>query len=465
MSKALYRKYRSKSLDDVIGQGHITDVLARALKKGGISHAYLFTGPRGVGKTSVARIMAHAINQTDYDEDKPDLDIIEIDAASNNGVDDVRNLREKVQIAPVKAKKKVYIIDEVHMLSKPAFNALLKTLEEPPEHVVFILATTNIEKVPATIISRTQRFSFRPIKLDDAIKHLSNISKKEHINISQDALKIIAEHGEGSFRDSIGLLDQISNLTDQEITSELVIDTLGLAPQNIITDLLEKVKKGDYEKVIDILEKAFSDGVNASVLAKQLSNQIYQEIAKSPQLIPLLNNLTEVEKSSNPQTKLLCVVGLFTSSNKPSEDKKTNKTAALLATPHELSVSVSKLEKEISTAKDKQPKTKKTNRQIHLDWKKFLDYCHENSIALYSILTKCGYDIKNDELIIYALNIFYQKKLESSKYNLLLHEYLQAVGVDNIDIHILPTPIPPKDDAMATIAAMMGGGEEVNLEV
>lgn len=150
MNQALYRKYRSRSLDEVLGQDHVTNILRRALEQGKIAHAYLLTGPRGVGKTSVARILAHEINQLPYDEDASHLDIIEIDAASNNGVDDIRTLREKAQVAPVSAPKKIYIIDEVHMLSKPAFNALLKTLEEPPAHVVFILATTDADKLPAT---------------------------------------------------------------------------------------------------------------------------------------------------------------------------------------------------------------------------------------------------------------------------------------------------------------------------
>src|SRR5690606_16546256 len=163
MSKAFYRKYRSKSLAEVVGQSHITDILTRALREGKIAHAYLFTGPRGVGKTSIARILAHEINQIPYTDDSSHLDIIEIDAASNNGVEDIRDLRERVQLAPVSAAKKVYIIDEVHMLSKAAFNALLKTLEEPPEHIVFILATTDADKLPETIISRTQRFAFRTI--------------------------------------------------------------------------------------------------------------------------------------------------------------------------------------------------------------------------------------------------------------------------------------------------------------
>jgi len=180
MSQALYRKYRSRSLDEVLGQDHVTNILRRALEQGKIAHAYLLTGPRGVGKTSVARILAHEINQLPYNEEASHLDIIEIDAASNNGVDDIRALREKAQVAPISAPKKIYIIDEVHMLSKPAFNALLKTLEEPPAHVVFILATTDADKLPATILSRVQQFFFRPIPTEIMARQLINIAEKEN---------------------------------------------------------------------------------------------------------------------------------------------------------------------------------------------------------------------------------------------------------------------------------------------
>src|SRR6185312_9176361 len=170
MGQALYRKYRSKSFDDVVGQDHITKTLKNALSSGRISHAYLFTGPRGVGKTSVARILAHEVNDLSYNDESVHLDIIEIDAASNRRIDEIRDLREKVNIAPAAAKYKVYIIDEVHMLTREAFNALLKTLEEPPAHVIFILATTEAHKLPETIISRTQRFEFKPIGARQMVK-------------------------------------------------------------------------------------------------------------------------------------------------------------------------------------------------------------------------------------------------------------------------------------------------------
>ena len=243
--KALYRRYRPKTLAEVVGQEQVTSVLQKAIANNKIAHAYLFIGPRGTGKTSVARILAHEINGFKYELEDDYLDIIEIDAASNTGVDNIRDLREKAIIAPTKGKYKVYIIDEVHMLSKSAFNALLKTLEEPPEHVIFIMATTDAYKVPVTITSRSQVLTFKLADPSIMFEHLKKIAKKEKINITDEALKIVVRRGGGSFRDSLSLLDQVSTLSDDKIDEELITKALGLPQQEAITDILNGYAAGD----------------------------------------------------------------------------------------------------------------------------------------------------------------------------------------------------------------------------
>ena len=226
--KNLYRRYRPLTLSDVVGQEQVTEPLVNSLAANRVAHAYLFVGPRGCGKTSVARILAHEVNGFSYTLEDDYVDIVEIDGASNRGIDNIRELREKAAIAPTLGKYKVYIIDEVHMLTKEAFNALLKTLEEPPEHVIFIMATTDVYKVPITITSRAQTFTFKLADADTMFKHLKVICEKEKIQISDDALRVVVKRGGGSFRDSLSLLDQISTLSSGEITKELVVSAMGL---------------------------------------------------------------------------------------------------------------------------------------------------------------------------------------------------------------------------------------------
>jgi DNA polymerase-3 subunit gamma/tau len=311
MGQALYRKYRSKSLDEIVGQEHITHTLAQALKSGRISHAYLFTGPRGVGKTSIARIWAHEINDIPYAEGQTNLDIIEIDAASNRRIDEIRDLRDKVYIAPAGAKYKVYIIDEVHMLTKEAFNALLKTLEEPPAHVVFILATTEAHKLPETIISRTQRFIFKPIETTKAVAHMRDIAKQEKIDITDDALALIAEHGDGSFRDSISLLDQASS-HGQKIDLEAVQAMLGIPPQQAIDELAQLIQSPttDVSQLIASLVKLYDQGFQASAIAKQLATALRQQMLARTLVVSVaaatavLARLLDVPSSRDPERYL-----------------------------------------------------------------------------------------------------------------------------------------------------------------
>jgi DNA polymerase-3 subunit gamma/tau len=494
VATALYRKYRSKSLDEIVGQSHITDILRRAIKAGRISHAYLLTGPRGVGKTSVARILAHEINELPYSDDSTHLDIIEIDAASNNGVEDVRDLREKVQISPVSAKKKIYIIDEVHMLSKAAFNALLKTLEEPPEHIVFILATTDVDKLPATIVSRTQRYGFRAIGEADAIKHLRYIADTEKIKIDDTSLGIIAERGDGSFRDSISLLDQLASLADSKegITANLVETTLGLAPHAVVDQLLAAVEGHDVTEIATLLNNTIADGINATTLTEQLVIKLRDLIPEKPQLLSLLDNLLDVPKSSHPSLKLLSTLGTAALESKPV------KTAALAAPVLEITATIEELTKQATKIKPsikaveavkerslqedvpvrasqalqaeqsspvQRPlkKNVSSTADIDFDFTKLVAHTKEHFVALYSVLSKCAFDLKGSDLTLYTLNKFYKKKLDDPKYSSHLHESLQAFGYE-LNIHTVPTPLPPRDSKAAAIAAIMGGGEEVSVE-
>ncbi|MBC7565150.1 DNA polymerase III subunit gamma/tau [Candidatus Saccharibacteria bacterium] len=509
MSQALYRKYRSKSLSEVVGQQHITDILMRAVKAGRISHAYLLTGPRGVGKTSVARILAHEINNLPYNDETTHLDIIEIDAASNNGVEDVRDLREKVQIAPVSAAKKVYIIDEVHMLSKAAFNALLKTLEEPPEHIVFILATTDFDKLPATIVSRTQRYGFRAIAEVDAVKHLRYIADQEKIIIDDASLKLIAQRGDGSFRDSISLLDQLASLTDDKkgITADLIQATLGLAPTEAVDAIIAGVEAHDVTKVAELLEQTTASGISPVTLTQQLTHTIRDTIASKPHLLPLLDSLLDVSKSSQPQLKLLAVLGAAALEHKPT------KTAALASPVLEVTATIAELSKQATRVRPSMPapelvspiavepeaevssegtlepevipvlkqrearseavasedisasgdasQNEKLPEPRTFDWKSLIEFARKNYVALFSVLSKCDHELIENNLTLYTKSAFYKKKLDDQKYSTHLYDCLKNIGSYELIVHTVPTPLPIKDSQAAAVAVIMGGGEAV----
>ncbi|HEX9679677.1 MAG TPA: DNA polymerase III subunit gamma/tau [Candidatus Saccharimonadales bacterium] len=301
--RALYRHYRSRSLDEIIGQEPITTTLANVIKSGRINHAYLFVGPRGVGKTSVARILAHAINDLPYDGTTNHLDIIEIDAASNRGIDEIRELRDKVHLVPTSAKYKVYIIDEVHMLTTPAFNALLKTLEEPPGHAIFILATTEGHKIPATITSRTQRFNFQPITATAAVEQLKKVATKEGISADDSSLKLIAEYGQGSMRDSLSLLDQLSS--QGQVKLEAVVNLIGLAPERLVTGILTALNHHQSVELLELLDKAKAAGVSQPILARQLIDGLRRQLSQleAPQL-DLFEELLNVPNAVDPELKL-----------------------------------------------------------------------------------------------------------------------------------------------------------------
>lgn len=320
MSQALYRKYRPQGWAEVVGQQHVVQTLRNAIVADRVAHAYLFAGPRGTGKTTLARLLAKAVNCQNEDKSKRPcnecdycravsenrfLDLIEIDAASNTSVDDVRDLRDKINFAPTQGKFKIYIIDEVHMLSTAAFNALLKTLEEPPPHAIFVLATTEIHKIPATVLSRCQRHEFRRVPVDEIVANLKRIVTAENIQADDEALALIARQSAGGMRDAQSLLDQLSS-TGERITMELAQTVLGTATSQTVLELVASILDGEAGRGLEAIHRALDGGADSRALSRQIVDYL-----RGLMLIQM-GNESQVETTKDIKKKMTEHASAFT---------------------------------------------------------------------------------------------------------------------------------------------------------
>ena len=497
MGNALYRKYRSQTLDEIVGQNHITATLKNALAQGKISHAYLLTGPRGVGKTSVARIIAREVNGFAHEEEETHLDIIEIDAASNRRIDEVRDLREKVHTAPSVGKYKVYIIDEVHMLTKEAFNALLKTLEEPPAHVIFILATTELHKLPDTIVSRTQRYSFQAIDVDTMINHLTAIAKKENIKITDAALMQLADYAEGSFRDALSLLDQVQHMVTEgeTVTEEIVSELLGIPPVSMVNHVIDYIEQGDIASLQRVFADMQAQGLDSGKLVQSLIKHLRQDIANAKQpldTIALMKRLTNVQASTQPRlmVELTLYEAAFSNVRHDEQqgisDNTDTRSHQLKATkPPKGNVKTQQLRKSNDTVAQKkatdsaltskahQQAAKKPSKPATVSdstdvdalelWPKVLEALKGSHNTLYGMarVVSTG-PINGDTLTLYCKFPFHAKRLADTAHKKILEETIQSISgrLLSISCEVQKRSKEASDDDRGGVASVSAGAKK-----
>lgn len=440
----LYRKYRPKNFEEVAGQKEIVKTIKTSLRNGKTSHAYLFTGPRGVGKTTLARLIAKGVNCLENGiTDEPCnrcenclainngtfLDMVEIDAASNRGIDEIRQLKEKINYQPVKGRKKIYIIDEVHMLTKEAFNALLKTLEEPPEHVIFILATTEADKILPTIISRCQRYDFKTLSLNDMKEQLRFIGKNEGVDIPDDVLELIYESSGGSVRDAVSILERIMvTCLGEEITLEKSEEVLGVTSAKKMEEFLMEIKEKNYTKLVKTLDNFWNDSVEIELFFKDFAKYCKGLMAKGE---------LEIEKG-------LTIIGcIFDSLNKfkYEEDKRlvgyviVDNLMKRTVKPTEVIVE-RVVEKEITPTKEEIKSERKeklegiTLEYIAGKWNEIVKEAKREKITLGAFLiTAKPYKLEDDILYIGfdAESSFCKEQMENSAYNDVFTEVVRKI--------------------------------------
>ena len=470
---ALYRQYRPKTFDEIFGQEYVIKTLKNSISNGSFSHAYIFCGPRGTGKTSAARIFAKAINCLNNKSGNPDnscknclsitdnksLDIIEIDAASHTQVDNIREvIIERANFAPVSLDYKVYIIDEAHMLSKSSFNALLKSLEEPPKHTIYILATTEINKIPSTIISRCQRFDFKKIDQKTLVKHISFIAKEEDINIATDALELVARHSEGGFRDAISLLDQLSSHKKETLTLEEVSNIIGLSDNSKIEDFLAALFQGKLDTALKIICQIDEEGQDARMFSKKLIDALHKilllryagmntvEFSKEfintikgtnleldeDQLIGMIDLLVSHEQLYKNAS--LPYLGLEVVTIKICRERQYKKSKSIN------NQSLEKLE-DFDQNKLKESKiipppqsTSKKIMNVNATWQQLLMEIKSHNNSIHAFLKVCDPEINDGQLCLYFPYKFHKERIEDTKNRQIVEAAINKIYGQNMQI-------------------------------
>lgn len=427
MSKALYRKWRPQKFSELIGQDHIRDILLCALAQKRISHAYLFSGPRGSGKTTTARLLAKALNcQKERKNPEPcnqclscqeiikgiALDLIEIDAASNRGIEEIKSLREKIKFTPSQNKYKIFVIDECHMLTKEAFNALLKTLEEPPSHIVFVLATTEVHKVPGTILSRCQRFDFRRIKEKDLLKRLSHIAFKEGFEIEEGGKKIIAKKAEGSARDAVGFLDLLFSRGFKKITTEDVENILGQVDIEKIEKFYNLLKNKETAFCLSFLNEYAEEGNDLFVFTSNLIEYLREKLLE------------------DPKKELALWIKIFI------QAQREMKTASFLQLPLELAVvEITTKTEEPAFAKASAGKQRIKNPDFFFWDKVISEIKSKNQTLCFLLKNTKPISYKNSQLDLGVGFKFHKDKLEERENQKIIEEVLSKITGKKIKIN------------------------------
>ena len=487
---SLYRKHRPQKFNEVISQNHVIQTLSGALNSGQIGHAYIFAGPRGTGKTTMARILAKAVNCLNMKDSEPCdecdickqimsgnfLDLIEIDAASNRGIDEIRDLKEKIRFAPNVGKYKVYIIDEVHMLTREAFNALLKTLEEPPSHAIFILATTEVHKIPLTILSRCQRFDFRKIDSSDTLEELKRIAKKEKIKVEDDTLKKIVVLSEGSLRDALSFLDQVSAFSGgSDIDSGLLENILGYSNQDSLINILSLIKKKDTRGVIGFVNKLVGEGVDLDNFLKNLIRFIRQILLIKVDKDILAKELID-EKKLTEVASLFSIGDLVKLAEVLNEVNRSSKLSFIPQLHFELAI-IKFLESEVvpktDAAREPTPikdvvidkkefdeaikinlvQTDNTKSQEGFNLDEFLRKVKESNMSVAMALKGADLSLCGETLSIHVGSQFYFDRLDDSKSRKILKEAAHKYFGKEVELEITKSERKKEESEKRNIVA------------